>query len=156
MNTVGVKTFHDRSGFVCKRLYGSTVDNDMGRRDRFALVETPNVKLVHRLNTGDLRVMFSLCRSKRDSGGWGGWESNLFDILLHIVQSDTWRCNLEQNASATPRQGHRSQQNHDSDEHPNGRIGVEPSGATGFPNDKCRDDNTHIVDRVSDDMDHNA
>lgn len=54
MDAVGVETFHDDLRLFREALNGSTVNDYVGRCDRFALVEAPDVQLMDRFNTRNL------------------------------------------------------------------------------------------------------
>lgn len=76
--------------------------------------------------------------------------------MLDIGEVDALRRALEQDLAAVLDEGHGREQDYERDGHADGGIGVEPSGRGREPDDDRHDDDAHVVEGVSDDVEQGA
>lgn len=131
-----MKAFHDYLGLVCETFDGSTIDDDVGSRNRLALVQSPDMKFMNRLDTRDLSQHSSSAFIVTATEAETGACTYHFDIVLDIIRDYFARSSLQQDAAAVPRQWPSGQENHDRDENANCRIGIESRFSMGFPYDE--------------------
>lgn len=80
----------------------------------------------------------------------------LVDIVLDVINLYLIRSNLQQNTAAALCQWPSGQEDHQRDEHANGRVGIISCFPLGFPDNKGRCYDANVVDGITSHVDHNA